>query len=158
MPTKDKEEVSAASITFWIEITAARVVHSHGKTHGLGKMLWSPTYSRGGADIYSNMRRVKKGDVVFHFTDRKFLRGASIVAKDYTTSTFAPDDTPWSWSSNFYNIKLKDFLELDDDHAHRDLYLTNRSGLDVESVLMEERWGKSFLHQRFAIKTRSLLN
>ena len=49
----------------------------------LGKALWSPTKDKRGADIYSSMRDVSKGDIVLHLTDNKGISAISKVLKPY---------------------------------------------------------------------------
>ena len=41
----------------------------------LGKALGLQLRTRGGADIYSSMRDVQKGDIVLHLTDNKAITG-----------------------------------------------------------------------------------
>lgn len=50
----------------WLETTSLE--HSHGGADywAFGKALWSPSKSRSNGDVYSLMREVKPGDLVFH--------------------------------------------------------------------------------------------
>ncbi len=63
---------------FWIEktIVSGRPDRESGD-QAVGKALWSPQKSKGGGDIYANMRRVKAGDVVFHLTDNEAITSVS---------------------------------------------------------------------------------
>jgi MoxR-like ATPase len=61
----------------------------------LGKALWSPQKDERGADIYKNMRAVKKGDIVLHLVDNETIAGVSIVDKECDTDFFVLPGTEW---------------------------------------------------------------
>lgn len=97
-------------MNYWIEKTivngrADRVTGNRA----LGKALWSPQKDKRGADIYKNMRKVKKGDIVLHFTDNKRISGVSIVNKE-SIETGGIQGTDWEGPS--YLIGLEDYIEL----------------------------------------------
>lgn len=64
--------VDGNSRNYWIEktIVSGRADRISGD-RALGKALWSPQSSINGADIYRNMRLVKKGDIILHLVDNK---------------------------------------------------------------------------------------
>lgn len=66
-------------MNFWIEktIVKGRKDRESG-VWALGKALWSPQKDKRGADIYKNMRAVKRGDIVFHLIDNKEFSGVSM--------------------------------------------------------------------------------
>ena len=79
-----EEEVVGSAPRYWIEktIVKGRPDRQEGP-HKVGLALWSPHKSADGRDIYSSMREVAPGDVVFHLTDnsanhRDFLRCGKI--------------------------------------------------------------------------------
>ena len=95
----------------------------------LGKALWSPTKNKGGADIYSSMRDVQKGDIVLHLTDNKAITGVSKVQQSYEEGKGAEGS---DWEGPAYIIKLNDFVLLEPPLT-RETVLTeeNRASLDL---------------------------
>lgn len=62
----------------------------------VGKALWSPQRDKRGADIYRNMRLIKKGDVILHMVDDKAIVGISKVEEEYNSSFKCLPGTEWS--------------------------------------------------------------
>lgn len=99
---------------YWLEkvIVKGRADRESGD-NALGKSLWSPQSSKGErqADIYSSMRKVMPGDVVFHLIDNQSIVGLSI-AQDKADSTFiCLDGTQWAGEPG-YRIQLRDYQVL----------------------------------------------
>jgi hypothetical protein len=105
-------EGETAGRRFWVEktIVSGRPDRIAGD-HALGQALWSPQRSKNGGDIYANMRRVKKGDVVFHLTDNHAFTGLSIAAAtvDDTFAGLVGTD----WEGPAYRIQLINYERLD---------------------------------------------
>lgn len=97
-------------MNFWIEktIVKGRPDRESGE-RALGKTLWSPQKDKRGADIYKNMRLVKKGDIVLHLIDNKEISGVSIVNKE-AIETSGVSGTDWEGES--YLIELTEYIEL----------------------------------------------
>lgn len=95
----------------WIEktIVKGRDDRKYGE-RALGKALWSPQKSKGGADIYKNMREVLEGDIVLHLIDNHEFSGVSIVKNKAVEAKGLPES---EWDGPAYLIKLKDYTELD---------------------------------------------
>lgn len=98
-------------MNFWIEktIVKGRKDRESG-VWALGKALWSPQKDKRGADIYKNMRAVKRGDIVFHLIDNKEFSGVSIVNKDTENRSGIPDP---AWEGDAYFVELTQYIELD---------------------------------------------
>ena len=97
---------------FWIEktIVSGRPDREAGE-HAVGKALWSPQRSKSGGDIYANMRRVRKGDVVFHLTDNHAFTGVSIAAATADDTFVGLVGTDWEGPA--YRIQLTDYQQFD---------------------------------------------
>lgn len=112
----ESDEESEARLTsdrrFWIEKTlvTGRADRESGD-HAAGRALWSPQRSKNGGDIYSNMREVRPGDVVFHLTDNKGITGVSIAAAPVDDTFQGLSGT--SWEGPAYRVELIDFQQLD---------------------------------------------
>lgn len=98
-------------MNFWIEktIVKGRKDRESG-VWALGKALWSPQKDKRGADIYKNMRAVKRGDIVLHLIDNKEFSGVSIVNKDTENRSGIPDP---AWEGDAYFVELTQYIELD---------------------------------------------
>ena len=81
---------------WWIEKTyyKGRSSRETGES-SLGKALWSPQKDRRGADIYKNMRAVKRGDIILHLIDNKAIVGISNVEKECDSDFFCLPGTAW---------------------------------------------------------------
>lgn len=91
----------------WIEKTLVK--NRKDRIEGnykLGKRLWSPTESKNGADIYKNMRKVRAGDLILHFTDNKHFSGISYAAGSYYEGKGVPGS---EWEGDAYIVELKNF-------------------------------------------------
>jgi hypothetical protein len=94
----------------------------------LGKSLWSPTKDKRGADIYSSMRDVQKGDIVLHLTDNKAIIGVSKAASSYYEGSGAVGS---DWEGPAYIVTLDHFFKFDPPLAREDLLKDeNREILD----------------------------
>lgn len=87
----------------WIEktIVKGRDDRKYGE-RALGKALWSPQKSKGGADIYKNMREVLEGDIVLHLIDNHEFSGVSIVKNKAVEAKGLPES---EWDGPAYLIK-----------------------------------------------------
>ncbi len=100
---------------YWIEkiIVTGQYTRESGE-YAFTKALWSPQTDRRGNDIYKNMRKVKKGDVILHLIDNKAFVGISKVAKEYDSSFKV---LPGNWDDGTgkrrgYLIKLEEYSQL----------------------------------------------
>jgi len=94
----------------WIEKTEVKgQAHRQSGDRALGKVLWSPTRSKDGKDIYKNMKLVKPGDLVLHLVDDESIVGVSRVAK---MAVEADGIVGSKWEGPAYLVKLKDYKEL----------------------------------------------
>ena len=76
----------------------------------LGKALWSPTKDKRGADIYSSMRDVRKGDIVLHLTDNKAFTSVSKVLSSHQEGKGVVGS---DWDGPAYIIPLTNFTRLE---------------------------------------------
>ncbi len=123
-------------MNFWIEktIVKGRPDRESGD-RALGKTLWSPQKDKRGADIYKNMRLVKKGDIVLHLIDNKDFSGVSVVNKG-AIETSGVSGTDWEGES--YLIELTEYIELNPKIDRNDLLnITNKTILDSISANSE---------------------
>jgi 5-methylcytosine-specific restriction protein B len=114
--------------TFWIEksIVEGRADRQTGD-RALGKALWSTQRSKGGGDIYKNMRKVQKGDFILHLIDKGSISGIS-TARDNFSETKGLEGTDWSGKG--YLIELDNYSELTPRITRTDLLSDkNRSQL-----------------------------
>ncbi len=99
--------------SFWLEKTIVenRPDREAGE-YSLGKALWSPQADRRGADIYSNMRVITKGDIILHLIDNDAIVGVSIVEKECDASFTCLPGTEWDDGTGNrpgYLIKLRNY-------------------------------------------------
>ena len=99
---------------YWLEkvIVKGRADRESGD-NALGKSLWSPQTSKGErqADIYSSMRRVMPGDVVFHLIDNQSIAGLSIVQEKADDTFICLEGTQWAGELG-YRIQLREYTVL----------------------------------------------
>lgn len=107
-----KELPSGQSKRYWIEktIVKGRPDREMGE-QAVGRALWSPQRSKDGKDIYSNMRLVRPGDVVFHLTDNAAITGISLVAEAVDESFSGLPGTAWA-DRPAYRVPLKEFVQI----------------------------------------------
>lgn len=99
-------------------------------------LLLSPTEDARGADIYSNMRKVQSGDIVFHLDqDTNNIIGYSIATAKYEIITINHDD--------YYTINLQDYQSLA-NNLNIDTFLTNP---DYQKLLTEVKKNKEVFYQ-----------
>lgn len=105
--TREVEKVP----TWWIEKTyvEGNADRIEGE-YALGKALWSPQSSKGGADIYHFMRDIKADDIILHLTDNSAFTGFSRVASSYEEFDGVAD-TEWGEGPS-YCVRLRDFTQL----------------------------------------------
>jgi hypothetical protein len=128
------ENVTDSDSRYWIEKTLVK--GRNDREYGpecLGKALWSPQKSKGErqADIYSNMRKVQAGDVIFHFTDNKAITGISIAADKADTDFVCLEGTDWAGLPG-YRVALKDYKALDKPITREEIF---SHVAEVESIL-----------------------
>lgn len=114
--------------SFWIEksIVIGRKDRQTGE-RALGKALWSTQKDRRGADIYKNMRLVKKGDLILHLINKGNISGVSI-ARDKVIDTNGLAGT--GWEGKGYLVELDNYTELISPIERSDLLNeTNKSVL-----------------------------
>lgn len=108
---KQKREWDGQKPSIWIEktIVKGRADRINGE-RALGKALWSPQKDKRDADIYKNMRSVKKGDIVLHLVDNKSFVGVSVVSAPAieTIGVIGSD-----WEGPAYLIELEGFEKLE---------------------------------------------
>ena len=102
---------------WWVEKS---IVKNHpdrqDEKHGLGKALWSPQRDKGNRDIYSNMRRIKEGDIVLHLVDNKEFQGISVVKSEYDSDFYCLPGSSHDDGTGKrlgYFVSLKDFQRFD---------------------------------------------
>ncbi|KYG65581.1 hypothetical protein AZI86_00430 [Bdellovibrio bacteriovorus] len=97
---------------YWVEktITKDRPDRVVGPD-AVGKALWSPQLSKDGRDIYSVMREVQPGDIVFHLTNNEAVTGISQVANVVDDTFEGIEGTEWQ-GEEAYRIPLKGFERL----------------------------------------------
>jgi len=112
-PAATKPATEIPPKRFWIEktIVKGRADRESGD-NALGRSLWSPHRSTSGGDIYSAMRRVQPGDIVFHLTDNRALSGVSIASTEADESFMGLAGTDWA-DQPAYRIPLDDYEALD---------------------------------------------
>lgn len=104
---------------FWLEKTTVtgRPDRTEGK-YALGKAIWSPQADKAGRDIYSSMREVEAGDIVYHLVDRETFVGKSVVDEECDDDFYCLEGTEWDRDDDGktpgYLIKLRDFTEFED--------------------------------------------
>jgi hypothetical protein len=97
---------------WWIEKTLVRGRPSREEgEYSLGRALWSPQRSKGGADIYRFMRDVRPGDVILHLTDNEAFTTISRVASS-VEEFGGVSGTDWEEAPS-YLIRLRDSIHLD---------------------------------------------
>jgi hypothetical protein len=111
--TATTPNVETPARRFWIEKTLVKG-RSDRETgaNALGQSLWSPQRSTSGGDIYSAMRRIRPGDVVFHLTDNRALSGVSVARAEADTGFVGLADTDWA-GQPAYRIPLDDYAPLE---------------------------------------------
>jgi hypothetical protein len=137
-PTEDEpghkaKEPVAAEARFWIEKTLVRgrADRERGE-HRLGAALWSPQRARNGADIYSNMREVREGDVVLHLIDNKEFAGLSKVAGTVDDTFQGLPKTAWEGPA--YRIQLRDYVPLDPPLGREEFLETAAGAAELRRV------------------------
>jgi len=108
-------------MNFWIEktIVIGRPDRA-SEERALGKALWSPQKDKRGADIYKNMRLVKKGDIILHFINNSNISGVSKVKNDAIEANGIKGT---SWDRPAYLIKLENYKELNPSINRTDLLI-----------------------------------
>ena len=123
-------EIRAKKVKVWVEktIVKGRKSRNSGELR-LGKALWSPTKSKGGADIYSTMREIRANDIVLHFTDNFGITGVSVAASSYKDGSGVKGSV---WEGPAYHVPLKGFQKLDPElERSKILNKENKPVLDV---------------------------
>jgi hypothetical protein len=114
--TKAAEIVEGAEVAsaprYWVEktIVKGRPDRQEGP-HKVGSALWSPQKSADGRDIYSSMREVAPGDVIFHLTDNFAITGISFAAEKFDDSFAGVAGTEWGEKPS-YRIALAGYQQL----------------------------------------------
>lgn len=116
---------------YWIEktIVKGRKDRLEGE-RALGKTLWSPRRDKRGADIYSNMREVSKGDIIIHLIDNKEFHGVSVVDESAVETHGIPNT---EWDGPAYLVKLRAFTELN-PKIDRNAVLNNKYEQQLQSI------------------------
>jgi len=127
----------------WIEKTLSK---NKSQEFGLGSSLWSPVKDLGGGDAYSNMRKIKRGDVVFHLIDNEFFAGVSIVESE--KKNFICPSGEWKGREGYF-IQLKNFIDFRESHEEiqrKDLLNKINAGILLE-ILNDPHEGKLFYNK-----------
>ncbi len=94
----------------WIETNVSSSDHG-GAGWEYGTCLWSPSTSRNGSNIYSQMRECLVGDHVFHIrrvSGQSMLTGRSTVAKACVERKDSPPNPgDWDYADSFLRVDLK---------------------------------------------------
>lgn len=118
------EQERQLSPKYWLEkvMVKGRSDRESGD-NALGKSLWSPQTSKGErqADIYSSMRRVMPGDVVFHLIDNQSLAGLSIVQEKADDTFICLEGTQWAGELG-YRIQLRDYTVLPNEISRDEIF------------------------------------
>ena len=145
-----------SQISYWIEktIVKGRPDRQLGEEHALGNALWSPQRDLRGADIYSNMRLVKPGDVVFHLTDNSAITAISIAASQVDESFNGVPDTEWS-NRPCYRVELRDLVNLEPPLDRQDLL----EDLSIRPILLSilDNNSKLFFNKNFDLNQGAYL-
>lgn len=150
-PTKPEEPTRR----FWIEktIVSGRPDREDGENR-LGCSLWSPQRSKNGGDIYSSMREVQPGDVVFHLTNNKAFVGVSVAeaAVDDTFQGIAGTE----WEGDAYRISLREFEKLDPP-LERHAFLATEPFATELSELVSGGAGRLFYNRKLELNQGAYL-
>lgn len=100
------------SANIYIEMT--NPIHG-GPEWEFGRCLWSPEKSRSNSDRWSNMRELKKGDIIIHSLKQngghEFV-GTSRVKSEYVILDFEPTiPGKWKGYGTYYRVDLEDFTK-----------------------------------------------
>ena len=128
--TKVMEQERKLGPKYWLEkVTVKGRADRESGDNALGKSLWSPQTSKGKrqADIYSSMRRVMPGDVVFHLIDNQSIAGLSIVQEKADDTFICLEGTQWAGELG-YRIQLRDYAVLPNEIT-RDEIFSNKAEL-----------------------------
>jgi len=135
--TSDNAADTFSQRRYWIEKrNASEESRSQVQEHGLGIAMWSPQRSQTGSDIYSNMRRVKPGDVVLHLTDNSSFVGISSVAEEADDTFTGLPGSKWP-DRPAYRVALANYQPLDPP-LPRDGVLKNEKYRDKLLRLLED--------------------
>lgn len=89
----------------WIEKT---LTDGRSAEYGLGLSIWSPQRDKSGADIYSNMREIKRNDIIIHLIDNNVFSGISIADSEH--QPFICPSGDWKGREGYF-IKLKNYID-----------------------------------------------
>jgi len=140
---------------FWIEktIVSGRRDREEGE-HRLGRALWSPQRSKNGGDIYSSMREVQPGDVVFHLTNNTAIAGVSVAEASVDDSFQGIAGT--EWEGDGYRISLTDF-EVLDPPLERQAFLATDPYATELSELVRGGTGRLFYNRNLELNQGAYL-
>ena len=149
---------SGQSKRYWIEKTLVKGRPDREKgEQSLGRALWSPQRSKDGKDIYSNMRLVRPGDVVFHLTDNEAITGVSLVGEAVDESFLGLAGTEWA-GRPAYRVPLNEFIQLIPS-LHRSAFLeTPKYGDRLRKLIDQDHnlfYGKSLALNQGAYLTEA---
>ena len=96
----------------------------------LGTALWTPLKDKRGADIYSSMRDVQKGDVIFHLTDNKAITAVSKASNHYQEGKGVEGS---DWDGPAYIVSLINFKKLELP-LNRDQFLKVENKEDLDNI------------------------
>ena len=97
--------------------------------YAMGAMLFSPQKSKGGTDIYKNMRKPQQDDLVLHLTLEDGIVGISKAASSYIERDFKVGS---EWDGPGYQILLKNYVRLDNVLGKKDLLSDKNRALLLE--------------------------
>jgi MoxR-like ATPase len=118
--------ISGFQSGIWLEktIVRGRKDREEGE-YALGKALWSPQRDKRNADIYKNMRIVKKGDLVLHLVDNQTIVGISKVIEEYNSDFSCLPGTNWdngTGKNPGYLIRLSEFTRFENPIDRDDIF------------------------------------
>ena len=114
--------------------------------YNFGVTLWSPQKDKSGADIYSNMRAIKKDDVILHLIDNQIIAGVSLVNEECKKFICPPGE--WGGRDG-YLIQLKNFYDFREtgEELSRETILKEKNKEILLKILSEPRIGKLFFNK-----------
>ena len=132
-------EESGTGPRVWIEKTLVkgRPDREDGE-HRLGAALWSPQKNKKGADIYRNMRSVRKGDIILHLIDNRQFVGVSVAAGPADDTFQGLPGTAWQgpWLPK---MPLRDYIQLDPPLAREDFLESPAGAAELQKVHQQYR-------------------
>jgi hypothetical protein len=117
---------ASAENTVWIEKTSERT--QYARDAGGVRQLLSPSSSTSGGDIYKNMRDIRPGNVVLHFTRNRAFTDLSVAVSHYFERV--------EGGRKFYVVHLANSVRLDPPLTREEIF---RSPFDERLVTLVDQ-------------------